>query len=258
MVGAVLVRDGEVVGSGWHRQVGGPHAEVEALREAGDRARGATLYVNLEPCAHHGRTPPCADAVIAAGISKVVACHADPDPRVSGRGFAKLREAGIEVEVGDPGRRGHAPQPALPRRRYAPASRGHPQVGHEPRRQDRHGNRGQPLDLLARRPALGSCLAGRARRHPGGDRHDPRGRSPPRPQIGARCGTQPAVVILDRRLRTPPEATLFKVAGPVLIYTQSTDQERHEALAVEGGRGGDLGCCRARSDSRRPLPTRHS
>ena len=99
MVGAVLTRDGEVVGSGWHRQVGGPHAEVEALREAGERARGATLYVTLEPCSHFGRTPPCADAVLAAGISRVVACHGDPDPRVSGRGFQKLREAGVEVEV---------------------------------------------------------------------------------------------------------------------------------------------------------------
>jgi len=103
MVGAVVVAAGaagEVVGSGWHRQVGGPHAEVEALAAAGERARGATLYVTLEPCAHHGRTPPCADAVVAAGIARVVACHGDPDPRVAGRGFARLREAGIEVEVG--------------------------------------------------------------------------------------------------------------------------------------------------------------
>jgi diaminohydroxyphosphoribosylaminopyrimidine deaminase / 5-amino-6-(5-phosphoribosylamino)uracil reductase len=100
MVGAVVVAAGEVVGSGWHRQVGGPHAEVEALAAAGDRARGATLYVTLEPCAHHGRTPPCADAVVAAGIARVVACHGDPDPRVAGRGFARLRAAGIEVEVG--------------------------------------------------------------------------------------------------------------------------------------------------------------
>jgi diaminohydroxyphosphoribosylaminopyrimidine deaminase/5-amino-6-(5-phosphoribosylamino)uracil reductase len=100
MVGAVVVAAGEVVGSGWHRQVGGPHAEVEALAVAGERARGATLYVTLEPCVHHGRTPPCADAVVAAGIARVVACHGDPDPRVAGRGFARLRAAGIEVEVG--------------------------------------------------------------------------------------------------------------------------------------------------------------
>jgi diaminohydroxyphosphoribosylaminopyrimidine deaminase/5-amino-6-(5-phosphoribosylamino)uracil reductase len=102
MVGALVVAGDEVVGSGWHRQVGGPHAEIEALAGAGARARGATLFVTLEPCAHHGRTPPCAEAVVAAGIARVVACHGDPDPRVAGRGFARLREAGIAVEVGGP------------------------------------------------------------------------------------------------------------------------------------------------------------
>jgi diaminohydroxyphosphoribosylaminopyrimidine deaminase / 5-amino-6-(5-phosphoribosylamino)uracil reductase len=100
MVGAVVVRDGEVVGTGYHRQVGGPHAEVEALRAAGERARGATLFVSLEPCSHHGRTPPCVEAVLAAGIARVVACHRDPDPRVAGRGFEVLRRAGVEVTVG--------------------------------------------------------------------------------------------------------------------------------------------------------------
>jgi diaminohydroxyphosphoribosylaminopyrimidine deaminase/5-amino-6-(5-phosphoribosylamino)uracil reductase len=101
MVGALVeTAGGEVAGRGWHRQVGGPHAEAEALAEAGPRARGATLYVTLEPCAHHGRTPPCADAVVAAGIARVVACHGDPNPWVAGRGFARLREAGVEVEVG--------------------------------------------------------------------------------------------------------------------------------------------------------------
>ncbi len=100
MVGAVLAHGSEVVGAGWHAQVGGPHAEAAALAAAGERARGATLYVTLEPCAHHGRTPPCADAVVAAGIARVVACHGDPDPRVAGKGFARLRDAGIPVEVG--------------------------------------------------------------------------------------------------------------------------------------------------------------
>src|SRR5262249_16302277 len=116
---------GEVVGRGWHRQVGGPHAEVFALREAGERARGATLYVTLEPCAHHGRTPPCADALLEAGGARVVARHRAPHPRgagagldgegggggggawrregdarVAGEGFARLRRAGVAVEVG--------------------------------------------------------------------------------------------------------------------------------------------------------------
>jgi diaminohydroxyphosphoribosylaminopyrimidine deaminase / 5-amino-6-(5-phosphoribosylamino)uracil reductase len=99
-VGCVVVRDAAVVGEGWHEKAGLPHAEVLALAQAGERARGATLYVNLEPCSHHGRTPPCADAVISAGISRVVGAMQDPNPQVAGAGFAKLRAAGIRVEQG--------------------------------------------------------------------------------------------------------------------------------------------------------------
>ena len=99
VVGAVLVRDGLVVGEGWHERVGGPHAEVVALDAAGDDARGATLYVSLEPCAHHGRTPPCADALIAAGVSRVVAAVGDPNPKTNGLGFERLRAAGVEVDL---------------------------------------------------------------------------------------------------------------------------------------------------------------
>lgn len=99
-VGCVLVRDDEVVGSGWHQRAGEPHAEVFALREAGDRARGATAYVTLEPCAHQGRTPPCADALLAAGVARVVAACEDPFPAVAGRGLMRLREAGVAVESG--------------------------------------------------------------------------------------------------------------------------------------------------------------
>ena len=103
VVGAVVVRDGAVVGEGWHERAGGPHAEVVALAAAGERARGATLYVTLEPCAHHGRTPPCADAVVAAGIERVVVGAGDPDPRTHGAGIARLQEAGIEVVAAEPG-----------------------------------------------------------------------------------------------------------------------------------------------------------
>jgi diaminohydroxyphosphoribosylaminopyrimidine deaminase/5-amino-6-(5-phosphoribosylamino)uracil reductase len=99
-VGAIIVKDGMIVGRGWTQPGGRPHAEVEALRRAGDAARGATLYVTLEPCSHFGKSPPCADAVIAAGISRVVSAVEDPNPEVAGQGHARLRAAGISVDVG--------------------------------------------------------------------------------------------------------------------------------------------------------------
>jgi diaminohydroxyphosphoribosylaminopyrimidine deaminase/5-amino-6-(5-phosphoribosylamino)uracil reductase len=101
LVGALLERDGEVVGEGWYAGRGTPHAEVTALEAAGEHALGATLYVSLEPCSHHGTTPPCADAVVAAGVARVVAAVGDPNPKVNGQGFDRLRAAGVEVEVED-------------------------------------------------------------------------------------------------------------------------------------------------------------
>lgn len=100
MVGCVIAQGNDVVGEGWHQRAGGPHAEVFALREAGERARGATAYVTLEPCAHHGRTPPCADALIQAGVARVVAALRDPFVQVDGAGFERLRTAGIQVTSG--------------------------------------------------------------------------------------------------------------------------------------------------------------
>ncbi len=99
-VGCVVVRGGEVVGEGFHERAGEAHAEVNALRAAGERASGATVYVNLEPCSHHGRTPPCTGALVAAGVKRAVVAMGDPNPKVAGQGFAALRAAGIEVDAG--------------------------------------------------------------------------------------------------------------------------------------------------------------
>ncbi|MFW5736164.1 MAG: bifunctional diaminohydroxyphosphoribosylaminopyrimidine deaminase/5-amino-6-(5-phosphoribosylamino)uracil reductase RibD [Halanaerobium sp.] len=100
MVGAVVVKDGEIIGEGYHKQYGGPHAEVFALQAAGEKAAGADMYVTLEPCSHYGKTPPCAQKVIDSGIKRAVIAMVDPNPEVAGRGIEMLREAGIEVEVG--------------------------------------------------------------------------------------------------------------------------------------------------------------
>ncbi len=112
LVGAVVVREGRLVGEGWHQEYGGPHAEVHALTAAGEAARGATLYVTLEPCCHHGKTPPCTDAVLRAGIARVVAALEDPFPQVAGQGAAQLHAAGVAVEFG--------PGAAQARRQNAP------------------------------------------------------------------------------------------------------------------------------------------
>ncbi|MFH1381107.1 MAG: bifunctional diaminohydroxyphosphoribosylaminopyrimidine deaminase/5-amino-6-(5-phosphoribosylamino)uracil reductase RibD [Candidatus Omnitrophota bacterium] len=100
LVGAVIVKGAKLVGSGYHKQAGGPHAEIAALRKAKKRAKGATLYVTLEPCAHYGKTPPCVDSIVESGIKKVYLAMRDPNPLVNGRGIKALRKNGIEVRAG--------------------------------------------------------------------------------------------------------------------------------------------------------------
>ena len=99
-VGCVLVRDGAVVGEGWHERAREPHAEINALQQSGSQAAGATAYVTLEPCCHHGRTPPCTDALLAAGVKRVVVAMEDPNPQVAGNGLAVLQAAGIDAAAG--------------------------------------------------------------------------------------------------------------------------------------------------------------
>jgi diaminohydroxyphosphoribosylaminopyrimidine deaminase/5-amino-6-(5-phosphoribosylamino)uracil reductase len=231
MVGAVVVRDGSIggiVGRGWHRQVGGPHAEVEALRAAGDKARGATLYVTLEPCNHHGRTPPCVDAVLTAGIARVVACHRDPN-RVAAGGFERLAAAGVEVEYGMLAREAVR----LNVRFLVPAVLGRPAVtlkwamsldgriataaGQSQWISSPAGRRWG----LALREEHDAILVGVGTVLADDPRLDRRLGLAGRPNLR---------VVLDRRLRTPPGARLFQVEGPVLIYTESTDRERWTAL----------------------------
>jgi len=233
MVGAVLVRDGEVVGTGWHREVGGPHAEAEALAAAGERARGATLYVTLEPCDHFGRTPPCAQAVAAAGVARVVACHLDPDPRVAGRGFERLRAGGVEVEVGP-----RAAEAARLNLRYlVTALLGRPAVTLKwamslDGRIATAGGQSQWISSpLGRRWALllreehDAVLVGSGTLLADDPRLDRR--------LGLAAG--PATrVVLDRRLRTPPGARLLAAPGPALIYTESSDAGAQSRLAERG------------------------
>jgi diaminohydroxyphosphoribosylaminopyrimidine deaminase/5-amino-6-(5-phosphoribosylamino)uracil reductase len=232
MVGAVVVRDGEIVGRGWHRRVGGPHAEVEALRAAGEKARGATLYVTLEPCNHHGRTPPCVDAVLAAGIARVMACHRDPN-RVAAGGFERLAAAGVEVEYGILAR----VAVRLNVRFLVPAVLGRPAVtlkwamsldgriataaGQSQWISSPAGRRWG----LALREEHDAILAGVGTVLADDPRLDRR--------LGLARGPN-LRVILDRRLRTPPGARLFQVEGPVLIYTESTDRELWTALEERG------------------------
>ena len=192
--------------------VGGAHAEVEAIRAAGERARGATLYVTLEPCAHHGRTPPCADAVIAAGIARVVACHRDPDPRVTGKGFHRLREAGSRGRRRPRARGGGAPQLALPRlqARQRPAVTLKWAMSLDGRIATATGEsqwisgpagRRWALDLREEHAAIlvgsGTVLADD-------------------PLLTRRLGKAPGLItriVLDRRLRTPPTARLLGEPG---------------------------------------------
>jgi len=241
-VGCVIAQRGRVVGEGWHERAGEAHAEVAALRAAGAQAAGATAYVTLEPCSHHGRTPPCVEALTAARLARVVYAAGDPNPLVNGAGAAALRAAGIVVEGGllEPEaielnagffRRMQQGRP-LVRVKLAMSLDGRTALANgesrwitgEEARRDVHQWRARSSAVLT---GIGTVLA-----------DDPRldVRLPEEP--GAARRRQPLRVVLDTQLRTPLEARLFGTGGEVLILTTLTapDDPRAAALTARGAR----------------------
>ena len=234
-VGAVVVKDGIVLGRGWTQPGGRPHAETEALRRAGAATRGATLYVSLEPCSHHGKTPPCADAVVAAGIARVVCALADPNPKVAGAGHWRMAQAGVVVEVGvaaEEARRAHA--------------------GHIRRVQDGRPHVTLKLSVSAdekvaaagRRPVAITCDAANARVHRLRGMND---------AVLTGVGTvlsddplltcrlpgmsSPVRVVLDSRLRMPLTSRLVGSVGTAPLWVVTADaapRAAAEALAARG------------------------
>ena len=231
-VGCVLVRDGEIVGEGWHVRAGEPHAEVHALRAAGERARGATAYVTLEPCSHYGRTPPCAEGLIAAGVTRVVAAMEDPNPLVAGRGLAMLRAAGIETACGLLAEAAQELNIGFVSR----MTRGRPWV---------RLKTAASLDgKTALNNGVSQWITGPDARRDG---HRWRARAcailtgigtvrddDPRLDVReVKTTRQPLRVIVDSRLETPPTARILK-GGPVLLAAAVDDAERANVLKAAG------------------------
>ncbi len=231
-VGCVLVKDGALLGEGWHERTGEPHAEIHALRAAGDKARGATAYVTLEPCSHHGRTPPCADALAKAGVARVVAAIQDPNPKVAGQGLEKLRKAGIAAECGLM----EAAARELNIGFFARMTRGTPWV------------RSKIAASLDGRTALGNgasqWITGESARQ---DVQRWRARScvvltgigtvlADDPQLNVRgieTKRQPLRAVVDNTLRLPLTARLLQQPG-LLVYTASKDTQKIAALQQAG------------------------
>lgn len=230
-VGCVIVQSGKVIGEGWHQRAGTEHAEVHALHQAGAAARGATLYVTLEPCSHHGRTPPCADALVAAGVGRVVVAMADPNPQVAGRGLAQLQAAGIQLDIGLMEQAAHELNLGF----HSRMTRGRPWVRSKAAasmdgktalangvsqwitgpaaRRDVQIWRAQSCAILT---GIGTVLADD-------------------PQLNVRdieTPRQPLRVIVDSQLRTPPSAKILH--GGALIVSTLEDTEKIQALLDTG------------------------
>ena len=231
-VGCVIVNEGEVVGSGYHVVAGGPHAEIHALQMAGEKAKGATVYVTLEPCCHHGRTPPCTDALIAAGVARVVAAMQDPNPNVAGDGLLQLTNHNIETEVGLLEQQAHELNPGFLQRmklgrpyvrcklamsldgRTAMANGDSKWITSESARTDVQHLRAQSSAIVT---GAGTVLADD-------------------PAMTVRLDDvtrQPLRVIIDSNLSTPPDAKILNQPGDTIIFTCSEDDDAAELLRNE-------------------------
>ncbi len=244
-VGCVVVKDGRVVGEGFHRCAGEPHAEPLALRAAGDAARGATVYVTLEPCCHHGRTPPCTDALLSAGVARVVSAMQDPNPRVAGQGHALLREAGMRVETGLLADESRALNPGFARRmesglpyvrcklaasldgRTAMASGESQWITSDAARRDVQLLRARSSAIVT---GVDTVIA-----------DDPslnvRLRPPQVPGVDSpELLRQPVRVVLDSRLRLSPEAKMLGLPGQTWVLCSQAHPERRRVLEARGAR----------------------
>jgi diaminohydroxyphosphoribosylaminopyrimidine deaminase/5-amino-6-(5-phosphoribosylamino)uracil reductase len=257
-VGCVLVKNEKIIGSGWHQCAGGPHAEVYALREAGAAAHSATAYVTLEPCAHQGKTPPCADALIAAGVARVVVAIQDPNPLVSGKGIEKLRAAGIQIECGL--MEGEALE--LNIGFFARMTRGMPWVrskiamsldgrtalangasqwitGDAARRDVQHWRARSCAVLtgigtvLADAPQMNVRDLSEANNPPSPPCQRGAESTPPLIRGGREGLRQPLRVVLDSKLRMPLAAKILS-GGNVWVYTASEDRAKRDALTQAG------------------------
>lgn len=246
-VGALVVKDGRVVGRGYHQHFGGPHAEAVALAEAGARARGSTVYVTLEPCGHHGKTPPCTEALLAAGVRRVCYGMSDPDPQVAGEGVAQLRRGGVEVLTG--------PLADEVKRFYEAYAK--------------HRRTGKPFVTLKMALSLDGKIATRegdshwisseaARAHT----HRLRAEADAvmvgvgtilsdDPALTTRLpegrGRDAAAVIVDSRARTPPGASVFRRQAGSAVYigvTEAAEAQRLHSLEAQGAR---IVCCQAQN-----------
>ncbi|MBU30177.1 MAG: riboflavin biosynthesis protein RibD [Pseudomonadales bacterium] len=241
-VGCVLVADGEVVGEGWHVRAGEGHAEVNALAQAGERARGATAYVTLEPCSHFGKTPPCADALIKAGVSRMVAAMQDPNPQVAGNGLQRLREAGIAVECGLLEEQARALNPGFIKRmqqglpwvrvklamsldgRTAMASGESKWITGPSARADVQRLRARSGAVVSGADSVlldDSALTVRASEL-----------GLPSDEAAAAAERQPLRVLVDSLRRVPLEQRFFREAGPSLVISTSAEQAADDYLAA--------------------------